>query len=162
MDQISFPLALIEPYIKIDLVAIIIFIISLTLLLAYIIDDANIIAGVISLYSAVLVIPCLWAPQGYILTNKRILIKRLIGDLTINFIEEPERWAWTWWGIRLFASGGLYGYFGLFSFKGIGRVWMYATNRHNLVLIKTSQGKKILLSPKDPEEFIKLTRSNLS
>ncbi len=141
---------------------IIIFIISFTLLLIYVIDDVSIIAGIIFLYSAVLVIPYLWAPQGYIITNKRILVKRLIGDLTIRFIEEPERWAWTWWGIRLFASGGLYGYFGLFRFKGIGRVWMHATNRHNLVLIKTYQNKKILLSPKDPEEFIKLVRTNFN
>lgn len=142
--------------------AVVIFIISFTLLMAYIIDDVMAIAGIIILYSAVLVVPYLWAPKGYVITDKRILVKRLIRDLTINFIGEPERWVWTWWGIRLFASGGLYGYFGLFSFKGIGRVWMHATNRHNLVLVKTYQGKKILLSPKDPEEFIKLIRSNLN
>ncbi len=137
-------------------VFVIIFIISLILLFCYIIDNVNIIAGIITLYSAVLVIPYLWAPKGYIVINKRILVKRLIGDLTISFMEEPVRWRWTWWGVRIFGSGGLYGYYGLFSFKGLGRVWMYATDRHTLVLIKSEQGRKILLSPKDPEEFIKL------
>lgn len=137
-------------------VFVIIFLISLILLFIVEIDDVRFIALLTILYASVLFIPYLWAPQGYFILKKTVIVKRLIGDVTISFIEEPKRWRWTWWGVRLVGSGGLYGYYGLFSFRGIGRVWMYATNRHNLILIKTDQGKKILLSPKDPEEFIKL------
>ena len=133
-----------------------VFIIILLVLFNSIIDNVLILGGITLLYAFVLGIPYLWAPQGYFISKKTIVVRRLIGDVTFRFIKEPRRWRWTWWGVRLFASGGLYGYFGLFSFKGIGRVWMYATNRHNLVLVKTEQGRKVVLSPKDPEEFIKL------
>ena len=133
-----------------------IFIISLIILSSSTIDNVIIIGGIIILYASVLFIPYLWAPRGYFISKKKVFVKRLIGNVAISFIEEPRRWRWTWWGVRLFASGGMYGYYGLFSFRGIGRVWMYATNRHNLILMKTEQGRKVVLSPKDPEEFIKL------
>ncbi|MEM2921967.1 MAG: PH domain-containing protein, partial [Candidatus Bathyarchaeia archaeon] len=120
------------------------------------VDSFVIIAGIVLLYLGVLIVPYLWAPRGYSVSDRAVVVKRVIGGLEIHPIGEPERWGWTWWGIRLFGSGGMYGYFGLFSFKGLGRVWMHATNRHNLVLIKTRGGKEALISPRDPDSFIKL------
>jgi hypothetical protein len=33
----------------------------------------------------------------------------------------------TWLGIRLFAVGGLFGFYGLYAVKGLGKIWVYVT-----------------------------------
>lgn len=48
------------------------------------------------------------------------------------------------WGVYVFRS----------IFRGIGRVWMYVTNRYNLVLITTKDDAKYVISPENPDEFI--------
>jgi hypothetical protein len=95
-------------------------------------------------------------------SDSGVVVKRLIGNLIIENSGEPKRWQWTWWGLRLFGSGGLYGYFGLFALKGIGRVWMHATNRHNLVIIEDVRGREYLPSPDEPDKFIQQARALLS
>jgi hypothetical protein len=123
-----------------------------------VLDNIPIKIGIMILYGSILFIPYLWAPQGYKVIGRMVIVKRLIGNLKIHVEGEPERWNWIWWGLRLFGSGGLYGYYGLFTFRRIGRIRMYATNRHNLVLIKDEKGRKFLLSPTKPEKFIQLLR----
>jgi len=131
-------------------------IIFLIIVFGFVADSLLILVGVLMLYSAVLGLPYLWAPQGYAVADNKIVVKRLIGDAEIIAAQKPERWKWTWWGIRLFASGGLYGYYGYFSFRGLGRVRMHATNRHNLVLVKDERDRRFLLSPAEPDKFIQL------
>ncbi|MBS4044542.1 MAG: hypothetical protein KGZ59_12085 [Chitinophagaceae bacterium] len=57
--------------------------------------------------------------------------------------------------IRTFGVGGLFGYFGKFYNNKIGVMTLYATRRSNYVLIKTSANKKIILTPDNPEDFVK-------
>jgi hypothetical protein len=115
-------------------------------------------AGFLALFGGILAIPILWAPRGYTIRSRTVLVKRLVGDAEIHVVEEPRIWNWTWWGIRLFGSGGLYGYFGYFAFRGLGRVFMHATNRRNLVLIKDVGGRKYLISPDNPQRLIQRLR----
>ena len=122
----------------------------------FVADSLSILVGMLALYSAVLGSLYLWAPRAYTVTDNKIIVKRLIGDFQITAAQKPERWKWTWWGIRLFGSGGLYGYYGYFSFRGLGRVSMHATNRNNLVLVKDEKGRRFLLSPSEPAKFIQL------
>ena len=122
----------------------------------FIADNLSILVGMLTLYSAVLGSLYLWAPRAYRVTDNKIIVKRLIGDFQITAAQKPKRWRWTWWGIRLFGSGGLYGYYGYFSFRGLGRVCMHATNRNNLVLVKDEKGGRFLLSPSEPDKFIQL------
>jgi hypothetical protein len=138
---------------------VILFLVSLIVMFSMIIDHFLVLLGIALLYGGVIVVPYFWAPQGYQVIEGKIIVKRLIGDVYIFIDRLPLQWKWTWWGIRLIGSGGLYGYFGFFTFRGIGRVRMYATNRHNLILIVDEKGKKILLSPKDPERFINLLQT---
>jgi len=121
-------------------------------------DNPFLASGMITLLACVLVLPFLWAPRGYVVEANHVVVKRLIGEMRITVADEPRRWNWTWQGIRLWASGGLYGYFGHFAFKGIGRVHMHATNRHNFVLIKDEKSQKHVVSPDHPEKFIFLLR----
>jgi hypothetical protein len=139
-------------------VSVLMLIISLLIVFSTILDDLPLMIGIITLYGSILIIPYLWAPQGYTVKGHAVIVKRLVGDLKFQVEREPERWNWTWWGLRLFGSGGLYGYYGFFTFRNLGRVRMYATNRHNLVLLKDEKNRKILLSPTNPEEFIQRLR----
>ena len=133
-------------------------IIVLMIVFYKVLDNNFVKIGLIVLFGSILFIPYLWSPQGYIVKGRAVIVKRLIGDLKIHVEGEPERWNWTYWGLRLFGSGGLYGYYGLFYFRKIGRVLMYATNRHNLVLLKGENARKFLLSPINTEKFIQLLR----
>jgi hypothetical protein len=54
---------------------------------------------------------------------------------------------------RLGGSGGLYGYFGLFHIAGIGKVWMYVTNKDRIILIKTKE-KQNAISPNNIDDFL--------
>ena len=58
-------------------------------------------------------------------------------------------------GFRLFGVGGLFGYFGKFVYYKIGSVDLYSTNKSNQVLIRFSGHKQIVLSPENPEQFIR-------
>lgn len=120
---------------------------ALSLLFALLIPSISII---------LLVVPYLFKPKGFRLTSKELKIERLLNTVPIPYakISNVQMGKWTWKAVRLGGSGGLYGYFGLFHFFGIGRVWMYATNRHKMVLIETKQGKKYGLTPENPEDFI--------
>ena len=128
--------------------------ISLTILFSYLSDNVFLMGALMILFGSVLFLPYLWSPRGYGFSDKGVVVRRLIGDLTIEICRKPKRWQWTWWGVRFFGSGGLYGYVGLFVLKGIGRVWMHATNRHNLVLIEGVRGISYLISPDEPDQFV--------
>ena len=123
-------------------------------------DNLFLAVGVIGILACVLILPLLWAPCGYVVQANHVIVKRWIGETEIIVADEPRRWNWTWQGIRLWASGGLYGYFGHFAFRGIGRVHMHATNRHNFVLIKDDKSQKHVVSPDEPEKFIFLLNRN--
>jgi len=128
--------------------------IMLMVIFALVLDNLTLTVGIMVLFVCILLMPLLWAPQGYAVKGNLVTVRRRIGEAEISVAKAPERWKWTWWGVRLFGSGGLYGYFGHFMFKGIGRVRMYAANRHSLVLLVDEKGNKTLVSPNEPERFI--------
>ncbi len=57
--------------------------------------------------------------------------------------------------IRLFGSGGLFGYYGIFTNSKFGKMTWYATQRSNMLLIETKSNKKIVISPDDYQLFLK-------
>lgn len=104
---------------------------------------------------SIIMVPYLFAPRAFSITSKGILIKRLIGGILIPFDDVLSvRRVKVGLGARLFGSGGLYGYYGLFYVSGLGRVWMYATDKDKLLLIKTRKGKNYIVSPSDPAMFM--------
>jgi hypothetical protein len=104
----------------------------------------------------VLLIPYLFRPRGFRLTSEDLKIERPLNTITIphNQILHVQIGKWTWKAVRLGGSGGLYGYLGLYHLFGIGKVWMYTTNRHKMILIETKNGKKYAFSPENPEDFV--------
>jgi hypothetical protein len=55
--------------------------------------------------------------------------------------------------IRMFGSGGLFGYLGTFRSPAIGKFMMWCTNKDDLILIITHE-KKIAISPSNAEAFL--------
>jgi len=139
--------------------AVFLLMISLIILLGLASGSLVLTIALAILFGSTLFLPYLWSPRSYIVRDNLVVVRRPIGDLTIDMSKQPRLWKWTWWGLRLFGSGGLYGYYGYFAFKGTGRVRMHATNRHNMVLIEDARGRKHLISPDRPKEFIKQTQA---
>jgi len=104
----------------------------------------------------VLTVPYFFTPKGFRLGFQGLEIERLRNTIFISYnqISTVQRGKWTWKAARLGGSGGLYGYLGFYHVFGIGKVWMYVTNRYKMVLLETKKGVKYAFSPDDPEDFV--------
>ena len=95
-------------------------------------------------------------PQLF-LNDKTIVIKSNFVNIKIPFgdintIEENPKIGLN---IRTMGVGGLFGHFGYFNGND---VW-YVTNIHNKVKITMKSGKIYMISPENPEEFIKKVKN---
>lgn len=98
-----------------------------------------------------------YMPIRLTIENDKITLHRLFGAINIPIkdiieikaIENSE----TAFSIRVFGSGGLFGYLGKFKNPKLGIYTMYATNLNELILIRTN-GKKYVFSCKDRNKFI--------
>jgi hypothetical protein len=125
------------------------------------------LVGIIPL--TIFVLAIVLAPVKYTIIDSMIIVNRLGTNIIIPIenIEDIKKQYKKELGlrIRLFGSGGSFGGFGLFYASRIGIFNAYITNTKTLVLIKYDHGKKILLSPERPEEFldaVNQVRSRLS
>jgi len=100
-----------------------------------------------------------FAPLGYQVTGDGVIVRRPMGALRIPAanLASVERVPSSaiGLGIRLCASGGLFGVFGLFWSKGLGRFWMWGTRGDHLVLLRLRTGLPVLLTPDDDEGLTK-------
>jgi hypothetical protein len=100
----------------------------------------------------------LYAPQGYVISSKKIIIKRHCSDISIDkmtikdikIVEEFRDIA-----LRNFASGGFLGYFGIYSLTNGERTNVYCTRWDHVVFIVTDKANYII-SPVDAGEFCKV------
>jgi Bacterial PH domain len=97
-------------------------------------------------------------PINYSLTTDKLIIHRLFRNIIIErkdikSIEQidKEKIKGT---LRNFGVGGLFGYFGKFTNRDLGRMTWYATRRDNIVLVQTIGNKKIILTPNEPQKFV--------
>lgn len=129
-------------------------------LLALVLAVHILIVTVLSLL--VLAICFAWSPRGYAVEGQAILVKRLAGTVRISLAELREarradrddlRGC-----IRLWGSGGLFGYYGLFSTSKLGKSTWYVTARGKIVVLVTG-GKTVLLSPDDISGFLQAVRA---
>ncbi len=106
-----------------------------------------------------IVLTYIYSPQQYILEHEVLTIEKVIGSLNIKKSDvkkitkiEKDDLNGT---IRLFASGGMFKYFGKFSNHKLGKFEMYSGSvKQNLVLIELKSGRKIVISPDNPDTFI--------
>ena len=98
-----------------------------------------------------------FAPTGYILNDTGLVIERKFKPIVIPLTAIAEVRPFTddelQWTLKLFGSGGFYGYFGLFWNMQLGKFNMYATRKKNLVAVRTANAL-YALSPEDTADFI--------
>ena len=97
----------------------------------------------------------LYRPLKYVVDTNRVIVKRPIKDLIIEFsnikhafLPTRESMKWT---IKTFGNGGLFGYFGSFRNQTYGGMTWYATRTGNYLIIVTKDNNKIVLTPDDTE-----------
>lgn len=97
-------------------------------------------------------------PVRYVVTEEELIVRRPVlsvhlkrSDIkTVALIEKDQiRGA-----VRTFGVGGMFGYYGNFANFSLGRMTWYATRRDTPVLVQTTNGKKIILTPDEPERFV--------
>ncbi|MGD0682376.1 MAG: PH domain-containing protein [Terracidiphilus sp.] len=146
-----------------DLAAKIISSLVVVVLLVIFIFIRSALVGVIDL--CILALAYLYSPQSYELSDGAILIKRLIGAvrLPLDSIRELRTGNTDDFKgcIRLWASGGLFGYFGLFRTSKLGKCKWYMTNRRNSVIIVAS-AMTAVISPDNVSGFLAAVRSLVS
>jgi hypothetical protein len=96
-------------------------------------------------------------PRYYFVSDAFIGIRRPFSTLRIPFTDildirsiEIRELGSTF---RLFASGGLFGYLGLYHSSMVGRIMLWCTNKETLVIIRC-KGKIVVISPEDPVRFV--------
>jgi hypothetical protein len=103
-----------------------------------------------------------YSPRAYEIEGQTILVKRLAGAarVTLQGVRDvhrttPEDLRGC---IRLWGSGGLFGYYGLFRTAKLGKSTWYVTSRNNSVVVITA-AKTVLFSPDDPDGFLAAIRA---
>ncbi len=102
-----------------------------------------------------------FSPRGYAISQDSILVKRMIGAVRVPLsgIRVVRAAAASDFRgcIRLFGSGGLFGYYGTFRTTALGKCTWYMTDRSKAVVVM-AEGKTVLLSPEDVEGFLGAVR----
>ena len=102
---------------------------------------------------------------AYELTNDQLIIHRPFKNkfIPVSLIwkaELPEKNALRW-VIRTFGNGGLWGFYGQFSNTKIGGMTWYASRRSNMLMLHMKDGKKIVITPDEPEQFLNALSLNM-
>lgn len=103
-------------------------------------------------------LPGLWAPIKYIVTDNEIIVKRICPNVKIPFAEVSamNRMPYSQVfkrAIRTLGNGGLFAIYGNFKSPSMGKFRAYMTRRDKLVVISTND-KPIVLTPDAPQDFI--------
>ena len=119
---------------------------------------AGAVAVFIALVSAtVIALSFAFSPRGYEISGGALRVKRLIGDVVfpldrLQFVRYATAADFRG-SVRLWGSGGLFGYYGWFWSKALGRSRWYVTDRRNAVVL-ASGDRVILVSPQDHDGFV--------
>jgi len=115
-----------------------------------------------ALGAVVIAVCCAYSPLGYAVSERSIVVRRLIGRVRIPLEGVREIRAATaddFRGcLRLWGSGGLFGYYGLFRTTKLGKCTWYVTNRAKAVVLIT-ETKTTLFSPDDVDGFLAAVRA---
>lgn len=105
----------------------------------------------------IIVLAYAYSPRGYSVWQGEITIKRIAGSVRLNLRDARELRRATAddlrGTLRLFGSGGMFGYYGLFRTSKLGRAWWYVTDRSNIVIVVTGAGVT-LISPDDVDGLL--------
>jgi hypothetical protein len=111
--------------------------------------------------SVIVLLTIVWlsTPNEYVLFDNRLLIKSYLfsSQILLSTIEKVEVSS-IGFTVRLFGTGGFFGYWGWYYSFNKGWVFTRATDIYNSVLITTISGRKYLISPMYKEQFVDETQ----
>lgn len=114
------------------------------------------VVGVVS--AAIGVLSFVFSPRGYVVSSGELIVRRWIGDVHIPLTDlrvirraSPSDLAGC---IRLFGSGGLFGYYGLFRTTALGKSTWYTTSQANRAVMISDSGTRVF-SPDDVDGFLR-------
>jgi len=133
-------------------------IIAIVMLFNYFMEDRFIFIFTGGFLFLLLLILFLFMPQNYLISDKELIINRIIGNFKVdkkNILKviHPDR-SYLAFVIRVFGNSGLFGYTGYFWNKSFGKMHWFVTQRKNYVVIDMGAKRKIVLSPDDYEGLI--------
>ena len=104
-----------------------------------------------------------YSPRGYAISDQALTIRRLIGDVHIPLdrirqvrVAAGEDLSGC---IRLWGSGGLFGYYGLYRTARLGKSTWYVTDRSKALVLITD-AKTFVLSPAEQDGFLDAIRAS--
>lgn len=106
---------------------------------------------------AIIALAYAYSPRAFEISNGALRVKRLIGEVAFpltNFRFVRDATPADFRGcLRLKGSGGLFGYYGWFWSKTLGKSRWYVTDRSRAIVM-TDGSCNILVSPKDRDKFL--------
>lgn len=107
--------------------------------------------------SAIFMVAFLLRPYQYSIDDGQLIIRKHILQRAIPLKDivsaEPTDFKALGITLRLWGSGGLWGWYGHFSTRKLGNITLQCTEKEHLVLVCTRK-EKIVFSPRDPAAFI--------
>lgn len=110
------------------------------------------LGGILIIFSF-FITPGLYTPLRISVGPDQIVIHRIIGNKNIPMekVKDASLYKSNSNSIRLFASGGLWGYIGKFKNKEMGTYTMYVTHPKQMVLLHTDEGYFVFSCEKHSE-----------
>lgn len=136
-----------------DRTAIVITTLAVVVMLAAVLMSQSAIVAVLT--TGILAVSWAYSPSRYEVHGRDIIVFRAIGTVRLGPVEmiRPATADDLRGTLRLWGSGGLFGYFGLYRTSTLGRCWWYVTNRGNTLIATTSDGA-VLVSPDNVSGFL--------
>jgi hypothetical protein len=115
----------------------------------------------IGLTPLVLLWPLRDSPRVFRVDGARVTIVGRLGTAAVLDVAEVVDAAPTL-AVRWAGSSGFLGYSGWFGLRGGGTARVYATTPDALVLLRTRDGRAVVVSPEDREGFVRAVRRGLA
>jgi hypothetical protein len=120
------------------------------------------VAGVM-LLSILVLVTLLFAPTGYVVSDDAVVFRRIGGNVVIRLEQvrevRPIHSREIGFVLRVFGSGGFFGWFGQFYGRQLGFFTAYCSNTKGLVLITLTNGSRMIISPSPAGEFLEAMES---
>ena len=96
-----------------------------------------------------------YRPKSYSITEEAVVVNRLAGTFRIPFssishVIRADRSDMRL-AIRTFGNGGIFGFTGTYRNSKFGKMRWFVTQRTNYIVIETTDGKKFVITPDEPE-----------
>lgn len=126
-------------------------------------DQGYVVLIPVIILSLTILFTYLYQPLGYEITNDQVEIHRRINKFYINRTEiisvktlSDTELGRSW---RRMGNGGMFGYTGYYSSSKQGKMRWFVSQRKNYVVLMMQNGKKMILSPDDPNGFVEMYQS---